>query len=220
MNLDPQVQVPGGTKKNNSIPKADYLRYTVGYDRFFFFRPLNPTNSFIFVSALNGQWNVTARREKDFRFNGLAKPGKNQVESGRIPGNPACQTPPFGLLCVTAPPKNFEDEKKFEHFFNLTLQTDYLHGRLEPRLVGVLDVSGEFAFVTQATYRFLSNPRVTAAALRRGMGRDTARRCRDHDVVLLSHDTTSLNFTGLRRGQRNRRLLLPSQRLLRVRIGW
>ena len=53
-----------------------------------------------------------------------------------------------------APPKNFEDEKKFEHFFNLTLQTDYLHGRLEPRLVGVLDVSGEFAFVTQATYRF------------------------------------------------------------------
>ena len=154
VNLDPQVQVPGGTKKNNSIPKADYLRYTVGYDRFFFFRPLNPTNSFIFVSALNGQWNVTARREKDFRFNGLAKPGKNQVESGGIPGNPACQTPPFGLLCVTAPPKNFEDEKKFEYFFNLTLQTDYLHGRLEPRLVAVLDVSGEFAFVTQATYRF------------------------------------------------------------------
>jgi hypothetical protein len=50
---------------------------------------------------------------------------------------------------------------------------------------------------TQATYRFLANPRVTAAALRQGIGRDTAQRCRDHDVVLLPHDTTSLNFTPL-----------------------
>ena len=163
VNLDPQVQVPGGSKKNNSIPKADYLRYTVGYDRFFFFRLLNPANSFIVVTALNGQWNASARREKDFRFYGLAKPGKNQVEGGKIPGNPACQQPPFGLLCQTAPPKNFEDEKEVEHFFNVALQTDYLHGRLEPRLVAVLDVSGEFAFVTQGTYRFTDSLLGTAA---------------------------------------------------------
>lgn len=51
---------------------------------------------------------------------------------------------------------------------------------------------------TQATYRFLSNERVTPRAIREGIARDTAQRCRDQDVLLLPHDTTSLNFTGLR----------------------
>jgi hypothetical protein len=153
VNLDPQVQVPGGTKKFNTIPKADYLKYLIGYDRFFFFRWLNPANSITLVTALNGQWNVTARREKDFRANGIAKPGKNQVVAGRIPGNPACQKPPFGFLCLTAPAKNFEDEKKFEHFVNIALQTEYFHGRLEPRIIVLLDPSGEFVFSTAATYR-------------------------------------------------------------------
>ena len=96
---------------------------------------------------------MTARREKDFRFNGIAKPGKNQIEAGRVPGNPACQQPPFGFLCLTAPAKNFEDEKKFEHFFNFVLRTDYMHGRVEPQLLVLLDVSGEFLFQTAATYR-------------------------------------------------------------------
>ncbi|TMA50180.1 MAG: hypothetical protein E6J81_01295 [Deltaproteobacteria bacterium] len=153
VNLNPQVQVPTPGNKINTIPKADYLKYMIGYDRFFFARWINPANSIALITALNGQWNVTARREKDFRFNGIAKPGKNQIEAGRIPGNPACQTPPFSILCLTAPAKNFEDEKKFEHFFNIVFQTDYMHGRLEPRIIMLFDVSSEFIFEPSATYR-------------------------------------------------------------------
>ena len=148
-NLDPQVQVPGGSKKVNTIPKANYLRYSVGYDRFFFFRPLNPSNSFILVAAINGQWNTSSGRHKDFRYNGLAKPSKNQVEGQIIPGVAVCaHRPPdgkFPLACQQAPAKNFEE---------VALQTDYLHGRLEPRIVSILDPSGIFGFQTSFTYRF------------------------------------------------------------------
>jgi hypothetical protein len=49
----------------------------------------------------------------------------------------------------------------------------------------------------KAAYRFYTNPRVTAAALRRGGAVDTARRCLDQDVLLVVQDTTTLNLTGL-----------------------
>jgi Transposase DNA-binding/Transposase Tn5 dimerisation domain len=49
----------------------------------------------------------------------------------------------------------------------------------------------------KATYRFYANPRVTAEAIHRGFATDTARKCLDHDAVLVVQDTTTLNFTGL-----------------------
>jgi transposase-like protein/transposase Tn5 family protein len=49
----------------------------------------------------------------------------------------------------------------------------------------------------KATYRFYANPRVTAPALHQGFTADTAKRCLDHDVLLVVQDTTTLNFTGL-----------------------
>ena len=138
-NLNPRVQqpLPPGTRfVPNSIPKADYLRWTVGYDRFFFFRPLNPTNSFVFVMSHNGSWNVTSDDKHDFR-NPNTKPGK------RVSG-------PAG---ETQPDTNWEDEREFEHFFQMALQTDYLHGKLSPRVVAILDPSGIFGFTVTATYR-------------------------------------------------------------------
>ncbi|HSV05219.1 MAG TPA: hypothetical protein VLI07_01830, partial [Candidatus Binatus sp.] len=51
------------------------------------------------------------------------------------------------------PAKNFENEYKFEEFFNFVLRTDYMHGRLEPQLLVLLDVSGEYVFQTALSYR-------------------------------------------------------------------
>lgn len=158
VNLDPQVQVPNGLKKDNTIPKANYLRWTLGYDRFFFFRPLNASNSFVLVTGWNGQWNTSADRYHDFRFNGLTKPGKNQVEGAIIPGVPACSQRPangkFPLTCQVSKKKNFEDEKVLEQFFQIASQTEYLHGKLTPRIVMLIDPSGVFAFQTLVNYRF------------------------------------------------------------------
>jgi len=51
-------------------------------------------------------------------------------------------------------PKNFEDQCKFDdQFMQIALQTDYLHGKLEPRLVAILDVSGIFAVKPGVVYR-------------------------------------------------------------------
>ena len=38
-------------------------------------------------------------------------------------------------------------------FLQTTLQTDYLHGKLEPRVTMILDVQGIFAFAPALTYR-------------------------------------------------------------------
>jgi hypothetical protein len=158
VNLNPQVQVPGGTKQINTIARADYLRYTIRYDRNFFARMLNPTNSFLFSLAYNGQWNVSASRHKDYRAFGIAKRGKVQSVPGRVPGIDACQRPgangEFPIICQTAPPTNFEDEREWEQFFNMVLQTDFMHGRLAPRLITLMDVSGIFVFAPSVVYRF------------------------------------------------------------------
>ena len=130
----------------------------VGYDRFFFFRPLNPTNSFILSMAYNCSFNLSEKGGKDYR-NPQAKPGKSQVEQAEsgltINGNPFCQganakTLPF---CIKTVPRNFEDAYQYEGFLQTALQTDYLHGKLSPRLVIITDVSGIFAFQPSATYR-------------------------------------------------------------------
>ena len=141
VNLNPQAQVPG-TGVVNHIPQADYLRWTLGYDRFFFFRPLNPTNSFILVTSWNGQWNVTASRNPNLNFrNPLVKPGKLVV----------------GPLGQQQPDSNWEDQRVIEHFFQIALQTDYLHGKLEPRVVAILDPSGIFGLQAGAVYRLTDN---------------------------------------------------------------
>jgi hypothetical protein len=53
------------------------------------------------------------------------------------------------------------------------------------------------AYQAKGTYRFYSNPRVTAPALCRGFAAETARECLEHETVLAVQDTTTLNFTSL-----------------------
>ena len=79
-----------------------------------------------------------------------------------------------------------------------------LQSRLTAILVDVLEkpsasipqASGD-AGQAKGTYRFYANERVTAPALNQGFATDTARRCLDHEAVLVVQDTTSLNFTHL-----------------------
>ena len=195
-NLNPRGQVPGaknpdGSPVVTSIPKTDYLRWVIGYDRFFFFRPLNPSNAFVLVTAWHGQWNLLERRGMDFRYLGEQKPGKPATVIGRIPGTPDCDKPgangKFPITCQTINPKNFEDQYKFDNqFLQIALQTDYLHGRLEPRLVAILDVTGIFGFSPSVVYRLTDNVLLSAnyvaieSSRRAGLGT-----FRGHDILQL-----------------------------------
>jgi hypothetical protein len=84
------------------------------------------------------------------------------------------------------------------------LPDERLQSRLTTILVDTLEhpsasipQATEDAGQAKATYRFYANPRVTTAALHQAFAIETARRCLDHDAVLVVQDTTTLNFTGL-----------------------
>ena len=197
-NLNPRAQIPAsirrsldlGYKKHilNTIPTADYLRWVLAYDRFFFFRPLNPTNSFTLSMAFNSSLNLSEGPGRDFR-NAQAKPGLSQTQNVATGLGTTCvagKNPGKNPLCVTAVPKNFEDAYKYEGFLTTTLQTDYMHGKLEPRITVITDVSGIFAFQPTATYRvtdnFLLGATYLAIATHRKAGLGTFRA---HDMFQL-----------------------------------
>jgi hypothetical protein len=174
VNLNPRSQIPRafreslGYKKNivNTIPTADYLRWVIAYDRFFFFRPLNPTNSFVLSMAYNSQYNLSETGGRDFR-SPQAKPGKSQAQavptglSSTCKGKAAFNNP----LCVTAVATNFEDQYKYEGFLTTAIQTDMMHGKLSPRIAIITDVSGIFAFQPTVTYRVNDNFLLSATYL-------------------------------------------------------
>lgn len=113
-----------------SIPRADIIRWELGFDRFFFFRPLNPANSFTWVTAIIGSWNLDETNRKDFRFLGQRKPG-----------------------AAATSPDDFVQLKPVEVFAQTHLRTDYAHGRLSPAITLIGNVRGTYAVNPEVTYR-------------------------------------------------------------------
>lgn len=203
-NLDPRVQIPSALRRGlgekqdpNYVPTADYIRWLIGYDRFFFYRPLNPSNSFILSMALNNSFNLSEKGGRDYR-NPYTKPGKRQAVAGRIKGVAGCERgaavdPRDNPVCVKANPHDFEDAYQYEAFLQTALQTDYMHGKLSPRLVIITDISGIFVFQPQLTWRVTDNFLLTgtyiaiAASRKAGPGVFRA-----HDMVQL-RATVQLN---------------------------
>jgi hypothetical protein len=126
------------------IPYADILRYEVGFDRFFFFRPLNPSNSFLISASAVGSYNSseTGNSSHDFHFNGQLKPGLVR----RVPGGP--------LQVRGAFQEDYVNANALDAQFQTTFQTDYMHGRIQPRLTLIQFVRGTFAFHPTVIYRW------------------------------------------------------------------
>ncbi|HKA29232.1 MAG TPA: DUF1302 family protein [Candidatus Binatia bacterium] len=202
VNLNPRSQIPVqfrqgfGYKKNiiNTIPTADYLRWVIAYDRFFFFRPLNPTNSFVLSMSFNNQYNLSETAGKDFR-SPQAKPGKSQAQSVPTGLSPQCRGKKAynTLFCVTAVPTNYEDQYKYEGFLTTALQTEMMHGKLAPQVAIITDVSGIFAFAPTVTYRVSDSFLLTATYLAIAGSRQFAiGTFMNHDMVQL-RATVQLN---------------------------
>ncbi len=161
-NLNPRVQLPAQFnpgQKPNRLPTADYLRWVIGYDRFFFFRPLNPSNSFTWVNALHGQWNISQRETQDFRQSS-PKPGHPATRFGPQSGCPAkyLNNPTLQQLCIFVNPKDYVDAYEVDDvFLQSTLQSEYMHGRLLPQFTAIIDVTGLFALNPSLTYRINDN---------------------------------------------------------------
>jgi hypothetical protein len=165
-NLNPRVQLPKGLRQavgdnknySNSVPTADYIRWVLGYDRNFFVRMLNPTNSFILVGSYTSAFNISEKGGQDYR-SAQAKPGHPQTRLGPIPGVSGCQgkqsrTNP---LCIHIDPHDYVDAYQYDGLFQATVRTDYMHGKLEPQLTFLADVNGYYAVQPAVNYRITDN---------------------------------------------------------------
>jgi len=143
-------KVPGGIDEG-TIPHADMLRFEIGYDRFFFFRPLNPYNSFTWVTAYVGQWNLSETfGNKDYRFGGQQKLSPTGTRVGANTNGLTLAT----ISKLHTVPTDFVDLYPYESFFQTHLQTDYMHGRLTPAITAIVGLDGVYGFPMGVTYRF------------------------------------------------------------------
>jgi hypothetical protein len=140
----PQGNTPNPISSPGHIPYADILRYEIGFDRFFFARWLNPSNSILISTSVVGSYNSseTGNSINDFHFNGQLKPGLVR----RIPGGQ--------LQARGAFQDDYVNANKLDAQFQQTFQTDYLHGRLQPRITFIEFVRGTFAFHPTLIYRW------------------------------------------------------------------
>jgi hypothetical protein len=138
------------------IPYADILRYEVGFDRFFFLRWLNPTNSFLVVASAVGSYNAskTGNPVNDFRFNGQLKPGPVIRCFARNPETGECTRKSDGPVQRGAFQDDYVNQNALDAQFQMTFQTDYMHGRLTPRVTFIQFVRGTFAVHPTLTYRW------------------------------------------------------------------
>lgn len=112
------------------VPTADVIRWELGVDRFFFFRLLNPSNSFTWVTAFVGSWNLDETDAKDFRLAGQRKPGA-----------PATH------------PDDYVQLKAVEAFAQTHLETNYAHGRITPAITLIVNRRGTYVVNPVVTYR-------------------------------------------------------------------
>ena len=134
-----------------TIPHADMLRFEVGYDRFFFFRPLNPSNSFTWVTAYVGQLNLSEiAGGGDYRFGGQQKLGPGGTRIGANTDNLSLAT--IGKLHTVA--TDFVDLYPYESLVQTHLETSYMHGRLNPSVSVALGLNGNYIVPLGLNYRF------------------------------------------------------------------
>ncbi len=150
----PEYKRPGGGRPNSitspgHVPFQDVLRYEIGFDRFFFFRPLNPTNSFVLSTSVVGSYNAsyTGADRNHFRFNGQLKPGPVCFEGN---GNGDCEV----FRQRGNKQNDYVNTYAADAQAQITVQTDYLHGRLTPRLTYIQFLRGTAALHPTVTYRW------------------------------------------------------------------
>jgi len=146
-------KVPAGIDQG-TIPHADMLRFELGYDRFFFFRPLNPYNSFTWVTAYVGQWNLSETfGNQDYRFGGQQKLDPNSPTGVRVGANATnLSIKTIGKLHTV--PTDFVDLYPYESFIQSHLQTDYAHGRVTPSLTLIVGLDGVYGVPMGVTFRY------------------------------------------------------------------
>lgn len=148
-----------GFTKKGSFERANILRGELGVDYNFFVPVLNPSSSFLAISSIVFEANLDETDNKDFRTP-ILKPSaiERELRGGPIAGQIApasCDnkdTPagPAGRC-------DFVNIDPIEAFAQVTLRSDFMHGRLTPQLTTIATFRGALTFAPSVLYRFTDN---------------------------------------------------------------
>ncbi|HEY8514251.1 MAG TPA: DUF1302 family protein [Candidatus Binatia bacterium] len=149
--LSPECNAPG--PKNfaacGRYDKINLIRGELGIDRNIFIRWLNPSNSFIWVTAFVFTANPDETKYKDYRASGVLKPSA-LIRQGRG-GAPAgsvvegCNGGPGGC--------DFVNNPVFDYFFQTHLESNFMHGKLNAGITAVMNGRGALGIWPDLVYR-------------------------------------------------------------------
>jgi len=149
--------ISSGFQQPGSITRANLLRGELGMDRNFFITALNPTNSFMAVTALVFTANLSQTAHTIFRDAGQIKPSaiKRQIEGGPQAGSVTSECDGQGDINHNGKVDcDYIGQDPFEFFVQNNLSTEYMHGRLAPSLLTILTGHGALTWVPAVDYRF------------------------------------------------------------------
>jgi hypothetical protein len=106
------------------------------------------------VTSLVGSWNVSeTMTNDDYRYYGQRKIGR-----GSAPLRPGVNFDQLDSLQdigkLHTVDTDFVDLHEVEWFVQSALQTDYFHGRLRPRLTGIVNARGTYALNPTLEFRY------------------------------------------------------------------
>jgi hypothetical protein len=154
--------VASGFQTPGRFQGANILRGELGVDHNFFVPLLNPTASFLAVSSIVFEANLDETDNKDFRTP-IIKPSaiERELAGGLTAGQnagPSCDnknTPgpdqPGLSRC------DFVNQDPIEAFMQVTVRSDFMHGRMTPQLTTIGTFRGALTFAPSVVYRFNDN---------------------------------------------------------------
>jgi hypothetical protein len=154
--------IASGFQQPGTYVDANVLRGEMGLDYNFFVPLLNPSSSFLAVMSVVFESNLDETDNKDFR-SPIIKPSaiERELAGGLAAGQnsgPSCDN-------KNAPPPDqpglsrcdFVNRDPIEAFAQVTLRSDFMHGRLTPQLTTIGNFRGALTFAPSVVYRFTDN---------------------------------------------------------------
>lgn len=154
--------VESGFTKTGHYDRLNILRGEFGLDHNFFVPALNPTSSFLVVGSIVWFWNTDESSSKDYRALGMLKPSaiRRQQEGGLPAGfynTEYCDNANAPNIPEAWRQCDFVNQDPVGGFAQVTVRSDFMHGRLTPQLTTIATHRGALTFAPSILYRLNDN---------------------------------------------------------------
>lgn len=153
-----------GFRKRGHYDRLNILRGELGMDYNFFLPSLNPTSSFLLIGSIVWFWNTDESSSNDYRAFGILKPSAIRRAQENPMARPAgyysgryCDNPNDTSIPESERKCDFVNQDPVGGFAQVTIRSDFLHGRLTPQLTTIATHRGALTFAPSLVYRLTDN---------------------------------------------------------------